>query len=113
MRNLKVRTSEEPIEQAARAVGLTPTLLGVVDLLHIVTYPFLLFAAWILHRRKRDDLISSVLSLAILPTIASEQPSAAFLELHCPRSRMDPPAPLRPRQYVPARRNPCCSRSAS
>lgn len=65
MRNLKVRTSEEPIEQAARAVGLTPTLLGVVDLLHIVTYPFLLFAAWILHRRKRDDLISSVLSLAI------------------------------------------------
>ena len=27
-------------------------------------------------------------------------------ELHCPRSRMDPPAPLRPRQYVPARRNP-------
>ncbi len=99
-------TSEEPIEQAARAVGLTPTLLGVVDLLHIVTYPFLLFAAWILHRRKRDDLISSVLSLAILLTIASEQPSAAFLELHCPRSRMDPPAPLRPRQYVPARRNP-------
>jgi hypothetical protein len=80
-RDLKVRTSEEPIEQAARAVGLTPTLLGVVDLLHILTYPFLLFAAWILHRRKRDDLISSVLSLAILLTMASEQPSAAFLNL--------------------------------
>jgi hypothetical protein len=79
MRSLKVRTSEEPIEQAARAVGLTPTLLGVVDLLHIVTYPFLLFAAWILHRRKRDDLISSVLSLAILLTIGSELPSTDFL----------------------------------
>ena len=79
MRDLKVRTSEEPIEQAARAVGLTPALLGAVDLLHIVTYPFLLFAAWILHRRKREDLISSVLSLAILLTMASEQPSAAFL----------------------------------
>lgn len=78
-RNFRVRTSEEPIEQAARAVGLTPTLLGVVDLLHIVTYPFLLFAAWILHRRKREDLISSVLSLAILLTMASEQPSAEFL----------------------------------
>ena len=78
-RELKVRTSEEPIEQAARAVGLSPTLLGVVDLLHILTYPFLLFAAWILHRRKREDLISSVLSLAILLTIVSEQPSAAFL----------------------------------
>jgi hypothetical protein len=79
MRSLKVRTSEEPIEQAARAVGLTPTLLGVVDLLHILTYPFLLFAAWILHRRKRDDLISSVLSLAILLTIGSELPSTDFL----------------------------------
>src|SRR3954466_2650968 len=78
-RNLKVRTSEEPIEQAARALGLSPMLLGVVDLLHILTYPFLLVAAWILHRRKRDDLISSVLSLAILLTMASEQPSAAFL----------------------------------
>ena len=78
-RDFKVRTSEEPIEQAARSVGLTPPLLGVVDLLHILTYPFLLFAAWILHRRKREDLISSVLSLAILLTIVSEQPSAAFL----------------------------------
>jgi hypothetical protein len=54
-------------------------VLGVVDLLHIRTYPFLLFAAWILHRRKREDLISSVLSLAILLTIVTEQPSAAFL----------------------------------
>jgi hypothetical protein len=54
-------------------------LLSVVDLLHLVTYPFLLFAAWILHRRKPEDLISSVLSLAILLTIAAEQPSAGFL----------------------------------
>jgi hypothetical protein len=79
-RELKVRTSEEPIEQAARADGLNPTLLGVVDLLHILTYPFLLVAAWILHRRKRDDLISSVLSLAILLTIGSELPATEFLD---------------------------------
>ena len=44
-----------------------------------LTYPFLLFAAWVLHRRKREDLISSVLSLAVLLTIGAEQPSATFL----------------------------------
>ena len=54
-------------------------MLSVVDLLHVITYPFLLFAAWVLHRRKREDLVSSILSLAILLTIATEQPSAAFL----------------------------------
>lgn len=75
----RVRTGEQHIEQDARGLGLSPTLLSVVDLLHVITYPFLLFAAWVLHRRKREDLISSILSLAILLTIASEQPSAAFL----------------------------------
>src|SRR3954453_9042758 len=78
--DLKAKTSEEPIEQAARGLGLNPILLGVVDLLHILTYPFLLVAAWILHRRKREDLISSVLSLAILLTIASELPATEFLD---------------------------------
>jgi hypothetical protein len=79
VRNYAARPGEQHIEQAARALGLSPIMLGGVDLLHIVTYPFLLVAAWILHRRKREDLISSVLSLAILLTISSEQPSAAFL----------------------------------
>ena len=78
-RELKVRSSEQHIAQAASSVGLPPILLGVVDLLHLLTYPFLIFAAWILHRRKPEDLISSVLSLAILLTIAAEQPSAGFL----------------------------------
>ena len=78
-RSFRVRTGEQHIEQDARGLGLSPTLLSVVDLLHLVTYPFLLFAAWILQRRKREDLVSSILSLAILLTIASEQPSAAFL----------------------------------
>ncbi len=73
------RTGEQHIEQAARNLGLPAAALSVVDLLHILTYPLLLFAAWILHRRKREDLISSVLSLAVLLTIVSEQPSAAFL----------------------------------
>jgi hypothetical protein len=79
IRDYRVRTGEQHIEQAARRLGLSPAMLSVVDLLHIITYPFLLFAAWVLHRRKREDLVSSILSLAILLTIATEQPSAAFL----------------------------------
>lgn len=79
VRQYQVRTGEQHIEQAARSRGLSPALLKVVDLFHVLTYPFLLFAAWLLHRRKREDLISSVLSLAVLLTIGSEQPSATFL----------------------------------
>ena len=74
--------------RAGRApVGLPPMLLSVVDLLHVITYPFLLFAAWVLHRRKREDLISSILSLAILLTIAAEQPVRAFLQRRPQQSR--------------------------
>ncbi|MEO8547584.1 MAG: hypothetical protein ABI422_04380 [Sphingomicrobium sp.] len=80
IRDYRVRTGEQHIEQDARRVGLSPTMLSVIDLLHVITYPFLLFAAWVLHRRKREDLISSILSLAILLTMATEQPSAAFLQ---------------------------------
>jgi hypothetical protein len=78
-RLLRVRTGESYIEQDAADLGLSPWMLGIIDLLHLLTYPFLLFAAWILHRRKREDLISSVLSLAILLTMGAEQPSATFL----------------------------------
>ena len=78
-RDFTVKAGEQHIAEAARSVGLPPVLLSVVDLLHVLTYPLLLFAAWILHRRKREDLISSVLSLAVLLTIISEQPSSAFL----------------------------------
>ena len=85
-RDFKAKLSEDHVSQAAKGFGLPPVLLSVVDLLHLITYPFLLFAAWILHRRKPEDLISSVLSLAILLTIAAEQPSAGFLTfvLHVP-----------------------------
>ena len=79
-RDYRVKLGEQHIGQAAGRFGLSPALLSVIDLLHLITYPFLLFAAWILHRRKPEDLISSVLSLAILLTIAAEQPSAAFLQ---------------------------------
>lgn len=74
-----VTAGEQHIEQAAERLGISPSLLSVVDLVQILTFPFLLLAAWILHRRRREDLISSVLSLAILLTLATEQPSSAFL----------------------------------
>lgn len=88
VRNFHVRTGEQHIDQAARSDGLPAAMLSIVDLFHVLTYPFLLFAAWILHRRKREDLISSILSLAVLLTIGSEQPSATFLTYvaHVPES---------------------------
>ncbi|MEO7240659.1 MAG: hypothetical protein ABIW16_04595 [Sphingomicrobium sp.] len=79
LRTLTIQTGERYIEQDAAKLGLAPWMLSIIDLLHLLTYPFLLFAAWILHRRKREDLISSILSLAILLTMAAEQPSATFL----------------------------------
>src|SRR5207248_6129326 len=88
LRQYHVTTGEQHIGQAARSRHLTPAMLSVVDLFHILTYPFLLFAAWVLHRRKREDLISSVLSLAVLLTIGAEEPSATFLGFiaHTPKS---------------------------
>ena len=80
IRQYQVRTGDHHIEQAARSRGLSPSLLKVVDLFHVVTYPFLLFAAWLLYRRKREDLVSSILSMAVLLTIGAEQPSASFLD---------------------------------
>ena len=96
-------TGEQHIEQAARSRGLSPAFLKVVDLFHVLTYPFLLFAAWVLHRRKREDLISSILSLAVLLTVGAEQPSATFLVTS--RTCLVAPAHLRSWQYLPSRRH--------
>jgi hypothetical protein len=80
-REVPIRTGEAHIEGAARSLGLPGGLLGFVDLIHLLTYPFLLVSAWLLFRRKREDVVSSVVSLAILLTMATEQPSASFLAL--------------------------------
>ena len=79
VRDVTVTTSESHIDRAARGLGISPKLLNFVDLLHVISYPFLLWAAWILHRRNARDAVSSILSLAILFTVAAEQPSATFL----------------------------------
>jgi hypothetical protein len=77
--DLTVTTGEEHIDAAAKALGFSPKLLSFIDLLPVLAYPFLLWAAWILHRRNSRDVVSSVLSLAVLLSMASEQPSALFL----------------------------------
>jgi len=80
-REVALRTGEVHIEQAARALGVPGRLLSFIDLIHLLTYPFLLISAWLLFRRKREDVLSSVISLAILLTMGTEQPSASFLAL--------------------------------
>lgn len=80
-REVALRTGETHIEQGARSLGVPGRLLSFIDLIHLLTYPFLLVSAWLLFRRKREDVVSSVVSLAILLTMATEQPSATFLAL--------------------------------
>jgi hypothetical protein len=78
-RDVTVTTGEQHIDAGARALGISPKLLSFIDLLHMISYPFLLWAAWILHRRNSRDVVSSILSLAVLLTIGAEQPSSVFL----------------------------------
>jgi hypothetical protein len=78
-REVVVVTGEQHIDSAARRIGVSPRTLSFVDLLPVVSYPFLLWAAWVLHRRNARDAVSSILSLAVLLTMAAEQPSAMFL----------------------------------
>ena len=47
--------------------------------MHVLAYPFLLWAAWLLHHRNSRDAVSSILSLAVLFTVGAEQPSSIFL----------------------------------
>ena len=58
---------------------MSPKWLSFIDLLHVLAYPFLLWAAWMLHHRNSRDAVSSILSLAVLLTIGAEQPSSIFL----------------------------------
>ena len=79
VRDVVVATGEQHIDAAAKSVGLNGKLLSFIDILHVLFYPFLLWAAWILHRRNARDAVSSILSLAVLLTIGAEQPSSYFL----------------------------------
>jgi hypothetical protein len=79
VRDVTVTTGDNHIDAGARALGISPRWLSFIDLLHVLAYPFLLWAAWLLHHRNSRDAVSSLLSLAVLLTIGAEQPSSAFL----------------------------------
>src|SRR6476661_8333358 len=79
VRDITVTTGEQHIDAGAKALGVSPKLLGFIDLMHVLAYPFLLWAAWLLHHRNSRDAVSSILSLAVLLTIGAEQPSSIFL----------------------------------
>jgi hypothetical protein len=85
--DVTVTTGETHINNAAKEAGFSPTLLSFIDVVHVIFYPFLIWAAWLLHRRNARDAVSSILSLAILLMIGSELPSSAFLaQVGVPRS---------------------------
>src|SRR6476646_9325106 len=86
IRDITVTTGDDHIDDGARALGMSPKWLSFIDLLHVLAYPFLLWAAWLLHHRNARDAVSSILSLAVLLTIAAEQPASMFLaSIHVPR----------------------------
>ena len=86
VRDVVVTTGDYHIDDGARALGISPKWLNFIDLLHVLAYPFLLWAAWMLHHRNARDAVSSILSLAVLLTIAAEQPASMFLtSIHVPR----------------------------
>jgi hypothetical protein len=76
---ITVTTGEQHIDDASREDHVPPVLLSFIDVVHVIFYPFLIWAAWILHRRNSRDAVSSVLSLAILLMIGAELPSSNFL----------------------------------
>jgi hypothetical protein len=87
IRDVTVMTGEMHIDAGAKALGISPKLLSFIDLLQVLFYPFLLWAAWLLHRRNARDVVSSILSLAVLLSIGAEQPSSFFLTtIGVPRS---------------------------
>jgi hypothetical protein len=79
VRDVTVTTGEQHVDAGAQALGISPKALSFIDLLHVFFYPFLLWATWLLHRRNARDVVSSLLSLAVLLNIAAEQPSSVFL----------------------------------
>src|SRR5689334_7406349 len=66
VRDVTVTTGEHHIDAGARTLGISPRWLSFIDLAHVLAYPFLLWAAWLLHRRNSRDVVSSILSLAVL-----------------------------------------------
>src|SRR5947209_9931723 len=58
VRDVTVTTGEHHIDAGARALHISPNELSLIDLLHVFAYPFLLWAAWLLHHRNSRDVVS-------------------------------------------------------
>src|SRR4051794_28666743 len=59
IRDVTVTTGEDHIDAGARALGISAKWLRLIDLLHVLAYPFLLWAGWLLHHRNSRDAVSS------------------------------------------------------
>src|SRR3982751_4122094 len=79
VRDVTVTTGDQHIDAGARSLGISAKWLNFIDLMQVLAYPFLLWAAWLLHHRNARDAVSSILSLAVLLTVAAEQPASMFL----------------------------------
>lgn len=79
VRQVRVRAGEFHFNQELQAIGLTPKLAGLSDVLHVIFYPLLVWIAVVLHLRNRGQIVPEILSLAILLMLGAEQPSSTFL----------------------------------
>jgi post-segregation antitoxin (ccd killing protein) len=80
IRDVTVKTGEQHIDAAAREHHVSPKLLSFVDIMQVFFYPVLLWVAFNLYMRNSDRPVPSLLSFAILLSMASEQPSSVFLQ---------------------------------
>ena len=75
VRDVTVATGEHHIDAGAKALGVSAKLLSFIDLLHVISYPFLLWAAWILHRRNSRDAVSSARAASSFSFVLRASPS--------------------------------------
>ncbi len=55
IKDVTITTGEQHINAAALDRGFSPTILSFIDIVQVIFYPFLIWAAWILHRRNARD----------------------------------------------------------
>jgi hypothetical protein len=86
LRSFRTAPSETHIEGEANRLAVPGWSLTVIDLAHVITYPFLLWIAFALRRGSTREIVPGLFCLSVLLTIMSEQPAATFLDyvLHVP-----------------------------
>lgn len=77
--NVVVWTGETYANDAARGLEISPRVLDLIDLIHVLIYPILLWVAFSIYSRNRRHVIPALLSSSILLTLIAEQPSSLFL----------------------------------